>query len=153
MLWFERPYSLDRVFWGTGEYTRAAKALVLAVVGVVLAEYALKLGGIARLWIGFSLIFSVALVILGRAAVRAGIVGARKRGRLLKPTLIVGCSPEAADIVHVLHTDTAPGLVPVGCLAARLISPTPVATCTMSRVSATCTRFAEFWTSTTWTRS
>ena len=42
-LWFEGLYDVDRVFWGTGEYSRVARGLSL---GVVVVEAALRSGSL-----------------------------------------------------------------------------------------------------------
>jgi len=49
-MWVERLYDLDRVFWGTEEYKRVARALSLGVVVFIVATFALKLPGLSRAW-------------------------------------------------------------------------------------------------------
>ena len=78
-MWFEGLYDLDRVFWGTGEYSRVAKALIMGIVGLILFEYAAKLPGLSRGWTLLALFFGIAFVCLGRAGVRYGLVLARRR--------------------------------------------------------------------------
>jgi len=116
-MWFEGLYDLDRVFWGTGEYSRVAKALIMGIVGLILFEYAAKLPGLSRGWTLLALFFGIAFVCLGRAGVRYGLVLARRRGRMLRPTLVVGFNQEAEAIIRALGKNTSSGLVPVGCLA------------------------------------
>jgi len=50
-LWFEGLYDVDRVFWGTGEYSRVARGLSLGVVAFILATYMLKLPTLSRGWL------------------------------------------------------------------------------------------------------
>ena len=50
-LWYEGLYDMDRVFWGTGEYSRVARGLSLAVVAFIMATYVLKLPGLSRGWV------------------------------------------------------------------------------------------------------
>ncbi len=116
-LWFEGLYDLDRVFWGSGEFSRVIKALSGGMVLFILAEYAMKMSAISRGWTLLAWAFAATFVVLGRSLVRVGVVAARRRGRLLRPTLIVGFNGEAADIISVLRKDTSSGLVPLGCLA------------------------------------
>jgi exopolysaccharide biosynthesis polyprenyl glycosylphosphotransferase len=116
-LWFERLYDLDRVFWGTGEYSRVVKALAMGIVALILVEYAAKLPGLSRGWTLLALFFGIAFVCVGRAAVRYGLVLARRRGKMLRPTLVVGFNQEAEAIIQALGRNTSSGLVPVGCLA------------------------------------
>lgn len=117
MLFLEHLYDFDRLFWGTGEYTRVGKALAWGIVVFILATYVLKMSDISRLWtiIAFSLAF--VLICLGRASLRWGLRALRRRGWLLRPTLIVGFNAEAADIIAALRKNEASGLVPIGCLA------------------------------------
>ena len=118
-LWLERLYDLERVFWGTGEYKRVARALSLGVVVFIVATYVMKLPGLSRAWTLLAWGFGVLFVALGRSAVRAGVASARKRGRLLRPTLIVGCNEEAADIVRALQANRSSGLTPIGSVSSQ----------------------------------
>jgi exopolysaccharide biosynthesis polyprenyl glycosylphosphotransferase len=63
--------------------------------------------------------FGIVFVCMGRAAVRMAVVAARRRGRLLRPTLIAGFNQESADIIRALRANRSSGLVPVGCLASQ----------------------------------
>ena len=116
-LWFEGLYDIDRVFWGTGEYSRVARALSMGVVGFILITYLLKLLSISRGWVVMAWVFSIIFVILGRALVRTLLTNARRRGHLLRPTLVVGFNEEAAELILRLQKDPSSGLVPTACLA------------------------------------
>jgi exopolysaccharide biosynthesis polyprenyl glycosylphosphotransferase len=116
-VWGEGLYDLDRVFWGTDEYTRVGKALSIGVVGFILITFALKLPGLSRAWTLLAWAFAAVLVVLGRFAVRNVIHWMRRRGHLLRPTLVVGFNSEARDIVAALRRNASSGLVPVACLA------------------------------------
>jgi len=116
-LWYEGLYDIDRVFWGTGEYSRVARGLSLAVVVFIMATYALKLPGLSRGWVVYVWGFGIALVVLGRSVVRMMLSAARRRGHLLRATLIVGYNEEAAELITRLKADTSSGLQPVACLA------------------------------------
>jgi exopolysaccharide biosynthesis polyprenyl glycosylphosphotransferase len=115
----EHLYDLERVFWGTGENKRVARALSLGVMVFIVATYVMKLPGLSRAWTLLAWGFGVVLVALGRSVVRAGVAAARRRGLLLRPTLIVGFNEEAADIVRALRAKPSSGLVPVGCLSSH----------------------------------
>jgi exopolysaccharide biosynthesis polyprenyl glycosylphosphotransferase len=113
----ERLYDLDRVFWGSGEFSRLARGLSMGVVGFILATFALKVPGLSRAWTLLAWLLALVFATLGRLGVR-GIIGTlRRRGHLLRPTLIVGANPEAEDVLRVLSADRSTGLRPVGCLA------------------------------------
>lgn len=117
MLWIEGLYDLHRVFWGTGEYKRVSKAVLMGAVGFIIVDYAFRLPGLSRLWMLLATVLAATFVVLGRALVRAGLQAARRRGRMMRPTLVVGHNEEAAEIVRVLLKNTHAGLVPIGCLA------------------------------------
>jgi exopolysaccharide biosynthesis polyprenyl glycosylphosphotransferase len=114
---FEGLYDLSRVFWGTGEYTRVIRALSTGVIGVIVIEYALKASEISRGWTALAWALGCVCVIGGRALVRGVIASRRRRGRFLRPTLIVGSNAEALGIVNALRKNPESGLVPIGCLA------------------------------------
>jgi exopolysaccharide biosynthesis polyprenyl glycosylphosphotransferase len=116
-LWFEGLYDIDRVFWGTGEYSRVARGLSMGVIAFILATYALKLPGLSRGWVVLAWTFGILFVVIGRSIVRAVLANARRRGNLLRPTLIVGYNQEAADLIRRLRSDTSAGLDPIACLA------------------------------------
>ena len=116
-LGLERLYDVDRVFWGTGEYKRVARALSLGVVVFIFATFALKLPGLSRAWTLMAWAFAVLFVCIGRAVVRTAVVSARRHGRLLRPTLIAGFNQESADIIRALRANRSSGMVPLGCLA------------------------------------
>lgn len=116
-LWFEGLYDVDRVFWGTGEYTRVVRGLSLGVVVFIMATYVLRLPGLSRGWVMLAWGFGVVLVVFGRAIIRAVLSRARRNGRYRRPTLVVGYNEEAADLIHRLQSDTSSGLEPVACLA------------------------------------
>jgi len=116
-LWFEGLYDVDRIFWGTGEYSRVARGLSLGVVIFIMATYVLRLPGLSRGWVMLAWGFGILFVVAGRALIRAGLSSARHHGHLLRPTLIVGYNQEAADLIRRLQKDTSSGLDPVGCLA------------------------------------
>ncbi len=118
---YEHLYDPERVFWGTGEYSRVLRGLSLGIVGFTLLTYMLKIPVISRGWMLLTWVLGGVVVIGGRAAVRAMITAARRRGRLMRPTLVVGCSPEAASLIRSLKANPSSGLVPIGCLASSKV--------------------------------
>jgi len=116
-LWMEGLYDLSRVFWGTGEYSRVIRALSVGVIGVIIIEYALRAVAVSRAWTLLGWAFGCVFVIAGRALVRAGMAAQRRRGRLLRPTLIVGYNAEAVDILSAFRRNPGSGLMPVAFLA------------------------------------
>ncbi len=116
-LWFEGLYDIERVFWGTGEYSRVARALSFGVVVFIMATYVLKLNDISRGWVIFAWALAILFVVIGRTLVRTALVNAHRRGHLLRPTLVVGYNEEAAALIRRLRSDTSSGLDPIACLA------------------------------------
>jgi exopolysaccharide biosynthesis polyprenyl glycosylphosphotransferase len=114
---FEHLYDLDRVFWGTGEYTRVLRSISFGVAAFVMLTYLLHFPAISRVWLGLAWVFGIVCAILGRSLVRLLLASSRRRGKLLRPALIVGFNPEAADLMHRLFADTSSGLMPVAYLA------------------------------------
>jgi exopolysaccharide biosynthesis polyprenyl glycosylphosphotransferase len=116
-LWFERLYDLDRVSWGSGEFSRVARGLALGLVAFILVTFAVKVVDLSRLWLILG--FGMALVLAsgGRLGVRAALSHLRRHDHLLRPTLVVGSNAEADDLVRVLSADRSTGIRPVGCLA------------------------------------
>ncbi|MCG2807325.1 MAG: sugar transferase [Coriobacteriia bacterium] len=119
LFWWERMYDLNRIFWGSEEYTRAIRAVSLGVVVIILVTYSLKLHGFARGWTLLAWILGVVAVCAGRAAMRLTVSRARRRGRLLRPTLLVGSNAEARHIKMRLLKDASSGLALVGYLAGQ----------------------------------
>lgn len=116
-LYLERLYDLQRLFWGSGEFSRVARALAVGLVAFILLTFGLKLPGLSRLWTVLAWALAVSCVSLGRLGLRGTLSTLRRRGRLLRPTLVVGSNGEAADITRILSKYAGAGLVPVGCLA------------------------------------
>ena len=114
IFWSEQLYDLDLLGWGTAEYTRVVRAVSLGVVVFIVATYLLKLPGLARAWTVLSWALATSLVCLARLIVRVVVSTARRKGRLVRPTLLVGCNPEAAQVLSRLRTDRSSGLVVVG---------------------------------------
>jgi len=116
-LHLEHLYDLDRVFAGSGELTRVARALSVGVVAFILVTFGLKMPGLSRAWTLIALGLAVLFVSAGRLVVRASLHLARERGRLLRPTLVVGYNEEAAEMIRIIARNPGAGLVPVGYLA------------------------------------
>jgi exopolysaccharide biosynthesis polyprenyl glycosylphosphotransferase len=64
-------------------------------------------------------------VVMGRLLVRAVIRARRRRGHLLRRTLIVGANEEAGALLHVLLRAPETGLAPVGYLRSAASDPGP----------------------------
>jgi len=116
-LWREGLYDLERLTWGSGEFSRVAHALALSVLAFILVTYALHMPGLSRAWIVLTFVLSFILVAAGRLLVRIGLRTLRRKGWMLRRTLVVGSNDEAAHICELLLGAPETGLVPIGCLA------------------------------------
>ena len=112
-----RLYDLDSLTWGFSVTGRIARSLSLGVVALILATYVAKLPGLSRGWVLLTWLVSIVFVLGARGSMMLFVTWVRQSGKLLLPTLVVGSNAEAADILRVLMSDKAAGLVPVACLA------------------------------------
>lgn len=115
----EHLYDLESLFWGSGEFSRVAHASTLAIVTVMIGAYIFRIDNFSRLWLLYTWILVALLLAAGRWSFRRGLRAVRRRRRLLRPTLIVGCNTDAERMAVSLGIDYASGLAPVGCLASH----------------------------------
>lgn len=109
-------YDLDRVSWGISETGPVARALSLGVVALILVTFLAKMPGLSRSWTLIVWVLAIAFVLVARSAFAVAAMFARRKGRLVLRTLIVGSNAESADIVRALRSNREAGLVPIGCL-------------------------------------
>lgn len=113
-------YDLDRSVSGFSEIGKTARALSMGVVALVLITYVLKVPGLSRGWTLLTLLFAIIFVSVARGLVSVALIVMRRRGHMLKPTLVVGSNAEASDLLRIISHNRDSGLVPVGCLASSL---------------------------------
>lgn len=116
-LWGEHLYEQERLTWGAGEFSRVLRALAMGVVGFILMTFVVKTPGLSRLWTMLAFALAVTFVSLGRFGIRHFLMWKRRRGRILRRTLVVGSNAESASIIRTLVAHPEQGLAPVGCLA------------------------------------
>lgn len=119
-LGYEGLYDLDRLFWGSGEFTRIARALAVAIVLIVIADFAFNLPELSRVWTVLLYAIGLTLVSIERLLLRHALRTLRRGGKYVLRTLVVGSNPEATEVVRILKARPETGLVPVGCLATAL---------------------------------
>jgi len=98
-------YNRRELTAGSEEARRLFRAVAVSVVAVVMATFTLKIS-VPRGWIAADAVFAVALVGLGRFAVRAAIHRLSMRGMLATPALIVGTNDEARTIARSLSRNS-----------------------------------------------
>lgn len=120
LLVFTGLYDLDRVSRGISDAGRVTRALSVGVVAVIFITFFLRMPGLSRGWLLLAWALSVTAVVLTRATLGILVEYARRRGRMLQPTLVVGSNAESSDIIRVLSASRGSGLVPIGCLTSSL---------------------------------
>lgn len=113
---FAKLYDVDTIAWGLSAAGRITRTISLGVVALILVTYLLKMPGLSRAWTLTFWLFAIVAVLAMRGLLAFGVAYARQTGRMLSSTLVVGANAEAADIIRVLQSDHAAGLVPIGCL-------------------------------------
>lgn len=113
---FERLYDVRRVLAGTWEYLAIARALLLGAVALILVSWGLKVSDLSRAWLLFGLAAAILAVWTERAIFRTAVDAARRRGALMRRTLLVGSNAEGKHLLDLLRKDPASGLDPVGVL-------------------------------------
>ena len=94
----EHLYDLERLTWGAGEFSRVVRALAMGVVGFILLTFLIKTPGLSRVWTVLAFAFAVVFVSAGRFVIRHFLARARRRGRMLRRTLVVG--DDDADVLR-----------------------------------------------------
>ncbi len=89
----------------------------MGVVVLILATFVAKLPGLSRGWTLLTWVLAIVMVLAARAVLSLVVALVRRRGGLMRPTLVVGSNAESADIIRVLRHNPETGLVPIGCLA------------------------------------
>lgn len=115
----EHLYDIDSLVWGSGEFSRVVRATTLGLICLTIAAYLLKIDNLSRLWLLYVWLLASFSLSMGRWLFRIGLSRARRHNRLLRPTLLVGCSADAARIARSLGEDHLSGLSLVGCLASN----------------------------------
>ena len=106
-----RLYSVQR-FSQAEEFRRVFYAVTVGITGIVTASFWTK-AQLSRLWIGYSWVLCLVLLMVARRLWHHYTWKARSRGRFSYRTLIVGNNDEAAHLAGVMATVPA-GYAPIG---------------------------------------
>lgn len=117
-MWLEGLYDVERLSWGFGEIGRAARALALGVLALIMVTYWLKAPGLSRLWMAFAWVLCTTFVVVARLAAHGWLRSERRANRMLVRTVVVGCGDEAGRIIDALSVGRPQGLSIVGVLDA-----------------------------------
>lgn len=116
-----RLYDPDRLGWGSAEFTRIGRSVLLGVMVTALIVVLLGLPAPDRVWISLAAALGFGFLVGGRLLVRLFKSNSASGRRLsLRPTLVVGSNIEAAEVVRLLHAREESGLIPIGCLRSSL---------------------------------
>lgn len=116
-----RLYSVGRLGWGSGEFNRMGRCILVGVAATVLLPFFFGLRGPSREWILTAAVLATAITTAERTLLH--LIRSRllcRGGWLQRPTLIVGSNTEAAEVARLLRIDRQSGLNPVGCLRSSL---------------------------------
>ncbi len=94
-------YSSRRITSRTQEYRQVFHAVVVAVALMTLGAYSLQVT-VARRWLLLTFAFSLAFVASDREATRRVFEALRRRGRMMRPVIIVGANGEGHAIADML---------------------------------------------------
>lgn len=106
--------------WGSGEFSRAVRAVAAGTAAYVLLRFTLGVGTPPRLWLVAAWAMATVALVGERLVGRRITSRMHAEGRLLRRTLIVGTNSEAAGVVNALAGRRLDGFMPVGCLASSL---------------------------------
>ncbi len=108
-------YALQRLT-AAEEFRRILLGVTMVVTSIVTVSFWVQ-ASFSRVWIGLSWAIAMLFVMASRYAWRRIILLARRRGRLVQRTLIVGANAEAGRIVTEMFRDDL-GFIPLGYIAA-----------------------------------
>jgi exopolysaccharide biosynthesis polyprenyl glycosylphosphotransferase len=106
-------YSSRRITSRTQEYRLVFHAVVVAVALMTLVAYAFEIT-VARRWLLLTFAFGLAFVAIDRELTRRVFQRLRKRGRMMRPIVIVGANAEGQAIASMLESQPWLGYRVVG---------------------------------------
>jgi FlaA1/EpsC-like NDP-sugar epimerase len=109
-----RLYDPHLLWGGTAEYQHVVYACSLGMMVLIIGSFFYPQFVIARAWLLLAWLFTMALVGIGRFAMRRMVYQLRVGGRLVTPTLIVGANEEALAIAEQIMATPQAGLRLIG---------------------------------------
>jgi exopolysaccharide biosynthesis polyprenyl glycosylphosphotransferase len=123
LFFYYRLYSATHVSSIAEEFGRIVHAALASVVVTAFLGFMLKFF-VSRAWLVLSVVCGVVLLAAERAIVRCAFQQLRRRGRMLRSVVIVGCNHEGTAIAEMLSDDPALGYRVVGVVdACQEVSP------------------------------
>lgn len=109
-----RAYDAENLMAGPREYSAVARACLYGVAGVSFVSFVVR-HPVSREWIGVSWVSAAALLLISRYLVRRGARALQRRGRFVRPTLLVGADANSVALAAQLNADQT-GIRVVGFL-------------------------------------
>jgi exopolysaccharide biosynthesis polyprenyl glycosylphosphotransferase len=108
-----RLYRARNVASRSDEFVRIAHAAAIGVAGTTVLGFGLKLY-VARSWVALTLPVGILCLTVERAVARQVFARLRRKGRLLRPTVVVGANAEGLALGTMLSNDATLGYNVVG---------------------------------------
>ncbi len=109
-----RAYDPDTLLAGTREYSAVVRACLYGLAAVSLLSFVVR-HPVSREWIGVSWVAAAALMLTSRYVLRRGARALQRRGRFVRPTLLVGADANSVALAAQLNADPT-GMRVVGFL-------------------------------------
>lgn len=109
-----RAYDLENLLAGPREYSAVVRACLYGLAAVSLLSFVIR-HPVSREWIGVSWVAAAALMLTSRYLLRRGARALQRRGRFVRPTLLVGADANSVALAAQLNADPT-GMRVVGFL-------------------------------------
>jgi len=98
ILYLSKLYDWDRIYRGSGYYSRILRAIIINIIVIILAGYVLELFSFSRKWILLLFILSILLILTSRIIIELITVKLLRKLDIKSGTIIVGVSENANRI-------------------------------------------------------
>ena len=98
ILYLSKLYDWDRIYRGSGYYSRILRAIIINIIVIILAGYVLELFSFSRKWILLLFILSILLILTSRIIIELTTIKLLRKLDIKSGTIIVGVSENANRI-------------------------------------------------------
>ena len=98
ILYLSKLYDWDRIYRGSGYYSRILRAIIINIIVIILAGYVLELFSFSRKWILLLFIFSTFLILTSRLIIELTTIKLLQKMDIKSGAIIVGISENANRI-------------------------------------------------------
>lgn len=114
ILYAFRLYDWDKIYKGSGYYSRLMKAIVYNIIAIILIGYIFNLFTFSRKWIGLLALLSIVLIFISRFLIENITRRLMKRLNISFKTIIVGIGENAERIKDTLKKHPQEGYEVIG---------------------------------------